>query len=583
MAYLYLEDWRGGVDRRRPIHALKPGTLWECSNAHITMGGDIEKRKAFVEKGDFSNNTFGLFEAGDVLYTFGSDSAAAVSTPAGVTYMQLSHPNGLPMTAFVDGDLFSGLMYVIARFADDSVLHFYNGTLVADWNDGIVRAPMGSLSGMATAMAALINASSNYDAVAAGVVVTVTAAALNVPFTASTFSENMGTNPLNSLVYATTTPASPGVAQVGTLTFTGVYEVNDRYGVTLATGTPSVTEYFGNTGKPYGNAACVKTHKRKMYAGAGKILSFSEVNDATDWNSDVDVGAGFLNASTHLGGSQEVLSLNTYQGRLALFSRHAIQLWTMQNDDDLNVPEQFMENTGTRSPRSTLEFGGNDVFYLDDSGIRSLKARDASNNAYVSGVGGAINPLVRQWMREDATQSEIESAVAAVEPEEGRFLMAIGTRIYVYSYFPDTQVAAWSWYEPGFVVSNFATAGGRLYARGGNTLYLYGGDSNDVYDASEVTVQMPFTTAGKPGNFKSISGMDIAASGTWSCALKINPNDLTEPGVQMGSNTGVTFPAASWGGVGHSTHVAPLLTHSAAEYACLSQLALYYQGAEVST
>lgn len=703
MAYLVIESFKGGVDRRRPIYASKPGTLWTCENAHISMGGDIEQRKAFVDRGGFSADTFGLVAVGESLYTFGSSAPGAVTVPSGVIYQQFVYP-GAAMTKYIDHDLFDGLIYVIAQFGDGSVQHFYDGVLVAAWNDGIVRSYMGNLTGMATALAALIDASVNYVALAAAQVITVTAATAGVPFTASPFAENGGATDDETMVAATVTPnvvgvtsasssftfsvrGGPGagalggllvggvavisvgvnwatsdtvfaaaiatqintdvsapdytatssgaevtvtaavvgptanglevlatttgtaragtqaaagsdaigsmaggatavvaVAQVVTLTLGGTFDPGDRFGATMTSGTnPAVVEYFGNVAKPFGNAMCVKTHKRKMYVGAGSLLFFSKVNDPTAWNSDVDAGAGFINAANHVGGSEVVRSLENYQGRLAVISRRVIQLWTMQNDDALNVLDQTLLNTGTRASRSTLEFAGNDVFYLDDIGIRSIKARDASNNAFASGVGAAINKLAREWMRDSASEADIVGAVVVVDPEEGRFWLVIGTRVFVYSYFPDTGIAAWSWYTPGFTITDLARTTNKVWARGDdNTLYLYGGDSGTVYDASPVEVQMPFTSAEKPGTFKNYGGMDIAAEGAWACVWKINPNNMADPGVQMGTYDGVTFPKANWCGVGHSTHIAPLLTRAQASYGNLSQVAIYYQGAEES-
>lgn len=585
MAYLLIEDLRGGVDRRRPIHALKAGALWTCINAHITNGGDVEKRKAFVGQGDFSPTTFGLAAQGDVLYTFGSVAEASVTLPGGVHYQRLESIYGGPMTAVVDWDLFGGKLYVIARFADGFVEHFYDGTLITSWTEGIVRASMGTLATLATKFAALINAraAARYSATAAGNVVTITAVAVDLDFTVQTLAIDGGLVDDQTIVYATTTPAAPATAQVGTITLGGTFDPGDRFGFSLTTGSVSVVDYFGNYAQPFGNAATVKTHKRKMYAGAGGYLHFSAVNDPTLWNTDADPGAGFLIASNHVGGSEEIKSLEGYQGRLAPFARRAIQLWTMQNDDALNVPEQFIEHTGTRSSRSTLEFGGNDVFYLDDSGINSLKARDASNNAFVSGVAAPINKLVRDWMR-TVSQDDIERAVSAVEPTEARFWMAIAGRVFVYSFFPSAGIAAWSWYEPGFTISDFARTGNSLWCRAGDTLYLYGGASGEVYDASRVEVQFPFLSAGKPGTFKNLFGTDMAAEGTWNCTWYINPNNalLDEP-VVMGEYTGVTFSQPDWVSVGSSTHIAPLFTHELAEYASLSIVALYYQGAEEST
>lgn len=583
MAYLTIEDWKGGVDRRRPIYAGKPGTLWTCANAHTSMGGDIEVRKSFVDRGGFSATTFGLVSAGSRRYTFGSVPEAAVTLPSGVTYQRLAYPGGA-MTQFIDHDLFNGRIYVIARFGDGTVQHFYDGTLVAAWNDGIVRAYMGSLANMAAALAALINASPNYVATSAGAVITVTASAVNLPFTCLTVAEDGGNVDDQTLTYVEVTPSGIGVAQVGTLTLAGTFDPGDRFGVSLSTGTPApVVEDFGNYGKPFGNASCVKTHKQKVYAGAGSILFFCGVNEPILWDSDLDAGAGFINAANHVGGSESIDSLETYQGRLALFARNAIQLWTMQFDDADNNPDQFLLNIGTRAARSTLEFAGNDVFFLDDMGVRSIRARDSSNNAFASGVGAAINPVIREWMRDSASQSDIANAVVIVEPIDGRFWLVIGTRAFVYSYFPEAGIAAWSWYNLDFTITDLARSGNQVYARGSdNRLYLYGGDSGEQYDADlEADVQLPYTTAQKAGTFKSFNGMDMAALGTWQAAWLVDPNDENQV-VNLGEYDGVTFTKPDWAGEVSTTHIAPHMTFAGEGPASLSLLALYYEGAEVS-
>lgn len=585
MPYLILEDFKGGVDRRRPRYAGKPGTLWSAADAHISLGGDIEGRKAMVDYGDLGDTTFGLVGAGSRLYTFGSE--ATPSLPGAVIYQRLQYVGGA-MTRFVDADVFNGKLYVIAEFGDGSVQHFYDGTLVAAWNDGIVRAHMGSMAGVASDFADLINAqaSARYTAAAAGNVVTLVAVTDNLAFTVSTLAEDGGDTDDETLTYVETVAPAPGTPQEGTLTFGGTFDPGDRFGVKLSTGSPAVYDFIGNYGKPFGSAACVRTHKRKVYAGAGPLLFFSAVNEPTLWNSDSDsddAGAGFIPVANHVGGSESVDGLDIYQGRLGVFSRSVIQLWTMQADDTLNNPDQFLENTGTRAPRSTLEFGGNDVFYLDDLGVRSIRARGETNNAYASELGAAINPVIRDWMRASSPE-QIDGAVSAVEPVDGRFWLAIGSRAFVFSFYPNTGIAAWTWYNFDFGVTDLARTGNQLWARGDDGhLYLYGGDSGEEYDDTDVEIELPFTTAQKDGTFKSMNGMDMAATGSWEATWLLDPNDTVAGTVNLGTYDGVTFPKENWDGVGDSTHVAVNMTHTGdSTHASISKIALYYKGAEVS-
>ena len=122
-----------------------------------------------------------------------------------------------------------------------------------------------------------------------------------------------------------------------------------------------------------------------------------------------------------------------------------------------------------------------------------------------------------------------------------------------------------------------------VWARGNdNVLYLYGGFSGLEYAAEgefDITIQLPFTTAGKPGDFKSITGVDQAATGTWDIDFLVDPDDLGQV-VHMGTNTGVTFPDPGWAGVGHATHVAPKLVNNTGGYCSISKLALYYAADE---
>ena len=79
MPYILVDDFRGGLDTRRLDVTANPGTLVTLKNAHITRGGEIEKRQAFVSLATLPTNTFGLAAAGGQIYVFGSDAASSVN------------------------------------------------------------------------------------------------------------------------------------------------------------------------------------------------------------------------------------------------------------------------------------------------------------------------------------------------------------------------------------------------------------------------------------------------------------------------------------------------------------------------
>ena len=62
----------------------------------------------------------------------------------------------------------------------------------------------------------------------------------------------------------------------------------------------------------------------------------------------------------------------------------------------------------------------------------------------------------------------------------------------MFSYFPNSSVSAWSVYEPGFVIDNWAYDSKQVLCRSGDTIYSFGGTNFNTYDNSTVTIQLPF-------------------------------------------------------------------------------------------
>ena len=341
--------------------------------------------------------------------------------------------------------------------------------------------------------------------------------------------------------------------------------------------TAAVTEMGAGGTKPPGWGTLVMTHGRKVHAPINSIDYFSKIDTAVTF--DTASGAGFQNMNTAQGGSETITAMSKYQDKMVFFSRTMAQVWSMPDDPANNASVTILGDTGTKSPRAARPFGDLDTFYLSDAGIRSLRARNYTNTAGVNDVGTPIDPAVLEWMDAQAA-GVVEAACAITDPRDGRFWLVIGERVFVFSYFPSKKISAWSWYEPGFTIGDLVSFGGRIYARSGDVIYLYGGDSNAVYGNDyDVTVALPFMTVSKDATFKQWRGMDVATTGDWECSLLINPNDENDV-VYVGTLGGVTFPEETIAAVGHATHIAPVLVHRGEGYASLSKIALEYEGAE---
>ena len=169
MAYFAVEDFKAGLDVRRSPFTSVAGTLQHLSNAHITRGGDIERRKAFIDKGDLaSGNTFDLAADTDGKVVFGSAAAPEGELPAGVRYQRLQSPTGAAMSGIQVACRYGGKLYVVANYADGSQWHFYDGTLVSDWGAGVVTAAMHTTKDIAAHLAGLVDADSDFTATRIG-------------------------------------------------------------------------------------------------------------------------------------------------------------------------------------------------------------------------------------------------------------------------------------------------------------------------------------------------------------------------------------------------------------------------------
>jgi hypothetical protein len=472
MSYVIIEDFRAGLDRRKLAAASPQGSLQTLNNAHITRGGEIEKRLAWVPKYSLPvGKTFGFAGANGALHVFGSDAAPAV--PAGVTYTQLAAPGTPAMTRVVSCHFFEGKPWVIAAYADGKRYAFYNGTRIAD-----------------------------FDAASGAVAV-------------------QGSTPNHAL-----------------------------------------------------------THNEKVYVVRDSVLAFSGINAPAHFQDSGagEVGFGFKNMSNQSAGSEALTALGRYQNLLAVFARRNIQTWYLDPDPLENAKRQNLENIGTFAPKSVVPFGDVDVFFLSDSGVRSLRSRDSSNQAGMADVGTPIDEYLLDYLS-TLTEDQKERAVGCLEPISGRYILAVGTKCFVFSYFASSRTSAWSTYSLPAEVDDLAAVDGRVWARMGDTLYVLGGNDGKTYDGSQVEVELPYIDGRAIATFKNWNGIDVVCQGEWKLLVNTDPNEPdAESEVAIVNNTSLTRDMI--GLVGHSPLIRLRLVNASDGPARLSKIIVHYNPAE---
>lgn len=332
----------------------------------------------------------------------------------------------------------------------------------------------------------------------------------------------------------------------------------------------------------------VRTLGSKMYSLSGPNMHFSGIQLPTGWTTD-NVGAGAIDMSTYSSGSEELKAIIDYQGFAAVFSDSVIQIWYIDPDPTLNRKTQILKNTGTLSPRSVTQFGDSDVFYLNESGLRSLRARDSSNAASTTDIGNPVDELIVDEIAQ-LSFSERDEVIGLIEPQDGRFWLIIKDRIFVFSFFGGAKVSAWSTYNTThivdgetvtFDVEDAVVFGRRVYLRSGNTIFVYGGLGSEVaYDATEAVAQIPYLDADKPWQTKELRGFDMAAQGMWKVYTAQNPNNLeTQDSVGVFSDVvaDTTYNEARIPASGRSTHFSLIFKKQNDGYAKLGACVIHFE------
>lgn len=550
MSSIWIKEFVGGLDTRRMPETTPGGVLIQATDGHVNRGGEFEQRAAFVSTYTLPTGaTKGLASTPAGIVVFGS--ASSPTLPVGVTYQRLQHPSGLPLVDVPSYDLYKGKIYAVGVYSDGSVYHFYDGVIVSDWYDGRARASFDVQGGTVSPQSKLTDLKINGVSIISGAVNWITsnsatAAAIAAAINAFTSSPDY-------------TAVSNGDTVTVIAAAVGATENGKSFAFTTLDGLAisPLTLAMANGSAPadtYNPGLFAKTIGSKMYSTSGPNMHFSGIQQPTQWNGVV--GSGFIDMSSESSGSEVLMALAKYQNYIAIFAETVVQVWFVDPDPTLNKVAQVLNNTGTASPRSVTQFGDSDLFYLNESGLRSLRARDASNAAATTDIGVPVDDLVVAAMQElgDSNRDEV---IGLIEPRDGRFWLIMRDEIFVFSFFSGAKVSAWSRYVPGFDISHAVVFKKRVYVRSGDEIYAYGGIGPAVvYDDTQAIAQTPYLDGGAPAKEKTLSGMDAACRGTWQVSLALEPLDESEAASDViGTIHNSTFRQGTHPVEGKSTHI----------------------------
>lgn len=578
MGTIWVRELTGGLDTRRMPEATKGGALIRAVDGHINSGGEFEQRAAFVAAFTLpTGTTVGLAPGKTGLHVFGHTEALGI--PPGITYQRLQHPDGVTALVSVpSATLSAGKIYAVGEFADGSRYHFYDGSRDTDWVDGRARVGFtvaGSAGGALTDLTidgvSLIGSPVAWTTSNAATALAI-ASAINEYSSTPDYVATVVDDRVNILA------ADAGVAANGRViafvTTGGL--LCAPLAAALALGVDTPADHFEA-------GTFVKTVQSKIYATAGPNLHFSGIRLPTGWDSG-SVGAGFLDVSQEAEGAERLTAVAKYQQFLVVFADRVTLVLYIDPDPDLNKIAQILYNTGTTCPRTVTQFGDNDIFYLDESGLRSLRARQSSDSAATSDTGVQVDTLVTAKLRA-LTAIERAKVFGLIEPRSGRFWLIFPDEIFVLSLYPGSKVSAFTTYRPttevddeqeAFTIDEAVVFRRQVYLRSGDTIYVYGGlGATLTYDSTAAEAWLPYLDGDTPTQKKDFAGFDAAVEGEWIVRLAMEPSNLTASD-KLGVVSKTTFNADRNPGQGSSTHFSLRFTGHTAGAKKISSAVIHY-------
>lgn len=537
-------------------------TDWQDGRAHVSFqvtGGGIQP--ATVASGSFTVfggsasvvNTFadvllnGVSIVGGVAVQHtgnNNTTAAAVAAQinAAVTvpdYTAVAVGSQVVISAAATGIAANGFLPVLVMTGDVAA------TAITALSGGTVSAPSQladlTVNGVSV-VAAPVDWTTDNNTTAAAIAASINTYASTPDYTASVVGNKVN-------LFASDAGTAPNGFAVA-LTVLRNLVVSPNSGVVLANGlAPGTVFQSGSSAKTIGS---------KVYVTSGPNLNFSGILIPTGFQT-TNTGAGFIDMSTQAAGAEALQAVAKYRTFIAVFAERVTQIWYVDPDPKLNAIQQVLVNIGTLSPRSVVQFGDADVFFLDESGVRSLQAKLYSTAASTTDIGVAVDTLIIDKIR-PMSSLDRSKIIGLIEPTDGRFWLVFSDQIFVLSVFPGSHINAWSTYTPAinnvpFNVDDALVLKKKVYLRSGDSIYAYGGLGTTVtYDSTTPYLWHPYLDAEAPTKEKDFKTIDVACQGVWQISAGLDPENVNAAD-KIATVSGTTYPGDSIPFEASSTHV----------------------------
>ncbi len=587
MPVLTFDDFAGGLDVRPAAALAKPNILRVLTNAYVTTGKSIKKRPCLEFVDTIEAGTVGLKSFDGKLNTFYGDGAAIThANPLFVPLRVPHHTSGAAPTKIHYCDQYNALAYVAAEYSGGVFRHHYLDDPGA-WA-ATIAVLLGDYRRPTTANGFRYEATAITDPGAWATATAYSVGNFRRPTTENGFRYEVtaiagtgtsgGVEPTWPTTPGQTVIDNPGADQVEWTCRAYVDGAEPTWPTTIA-GTVAdgqvtwTCRTFAVTDTNCPHTKQVTKQAQKMYAvgsGDNTTVRFCKTGDPRDWTAASD--AGFLPAGLYAKGSDQVTAIGPFQrsGLWVGFSDNS-QVWTVDPNPANHSLLDNIEGIGTLYHRAAAAVS-RDLFFLAQSGFRSVSLIAITDNLQDNDVGSAIDALVK------AQIVASDDPLSMYYPKLGQFWCINGSTVWVYSFSRTSKISAWSKFTLPFTVDDATVLNQELYVRTGDDVYKVSDSvfKDGVSNIPLVDMQMFYQDGKRPGVLKQFMGMDLIGEGNWTIShLFAADNQALES--QAYEYPAVTEPGALYPVELLSTRIAPHLQHQKDEAAELSLLMLHYE------
>jgi hypothetical protein len=259
----------------------------------------------------------------------------------------------------------------------------------------------------------------------------------------------------------------------------------------------------------------VAKQAQKMFAVGtdATTVRFCKTGDPRNWTAASD--AGFLpQASTRAARTRSPRSTSTATARSRCSSRTTRSCGADPNPALMSLTSNI-EGVGTIYCRAAGPVS-NDLYFLAQSGYRSMSQLILTDNVQETDVGSPIDKLLQ------ADIAITDDPLAIYYQKLGQLWSIKGATVWVYSFSRTSKVSAWSKFTFPFSIDDACVLNQELYVRTGNDVYKV---SDAVYKDGVssiplVDIEMFHQDAKRPGTLKQFTGLDHICTGTPTVSFK---------------------------------------------------------------